>query len=270
MKPVAMSKTFLEKVWGTPDLAPWYESGGRKIGEVWFGTEGEPLPLLMKLIFTSERLSVQVHPNDEYAAKHENSRGKTEMWHVLRTEPGAALACGLTKKITPERLREVSLSGEIESLLNWVPVQPGDTVFIPAGTIHAIGAGIVLCEVQQQSDITYRLYDYGRPRELHLDKAMDVSSLESHPGILPPVELGPGEQRLAGCEYFDVDLVTVNAARQYMPDPSRWQSLIVLEGSGRLDGNEVKAGDGFYLPPATDPFELETTKGMRLLRAFVP
>ncbi|MGC4052094.1 MAG: class I mannose-6-phosphate isomerase [Paludibaculum sp.] len=270
MKPVAMSRTFLDKVWGTPDLAPWYESGGRKIGEVWFGTEGEPLPLLMKLIFTSEHLSVQVHPNDEYAAKHENSRGKTEMWHVLRAEPGAALACGLTKRITPAELRELSLSGEIESLLNWVPVQPGDTVFIPAGTIHAIGAGIVLCEVQQQSDVTYRLYDYGRPRELHLEKAMDVSSLEPHPGIQPPVEIGPGELRLAACEYFQVDALTVTAARQYTPDPARWQAIIVLEGSGQLDGQSVKAGDGFYVPAGTEPFELNSTAGMRLLRAFVP
>ncbi|QOY91170.1 type I phosphomannose isomerase catalytic subunit [Paludibaculum fermentans] len=270
MKPVPMSKTFLEKVWGTPDLAPWYESGGRKIGEVWFGTEGEPLPLLMKLIFTSERLSVQVHPNDEYAAKHEHSRGKTEMWHVLRAEPGAALACGLTKQITPEHLRAASLSGEIESLLNWVPVKPGDTVYVPAGTIHAIGAGVVVCEVQQQSDVTYRLYDYGRPRELHLDKAMDVSSLDPHPGIRPPVELAPGELRLAECEYFAVDALIVGAAKLYTPDPSRWQALIVLEGTGQLDRNEVKAGDGFYLPPGTDPFELESTDGMRLLRAFVP
>ncbi|WP_321472232.1 class I mannose-6-phosphate isomerase [uncultured Paludibaculum sp.] len=270
MKPVAMSRTFFEKVWGTPDLAPWYESGGRKIGEVWFGTEGEPLPLLIKLIFTSEHLSVQVHPDDVYAAKHENGRGKTEMWHVLRAEPGAALACGLTERITPQRLRETSLSGEIESLLNWVPVKPGDTVFIPAGTIHAIGAGVVVCEVQQQSDITYRLYDYGRPRELHLDKAMDVSSLEPHPGIRPPKPLAPGEERLAECQYFAVDALTVGSSKTYQPDPTRWQALIVVQGQGRLGDTNVKAGDGFYLPAGTEPFPMESGAGMRVLRTYVP
>lgn len=270
MKPVAMSRTFLDKVWGTPDLAPWYESHGRKIGEVWFGTEGEPLPLLMKLIFTSERLSVQVHPGDDYAGRHENSRGKTEMWHVLRAGPGAALACGLKQRITPQRLREVSLSGEIEELLNWVPVKPGDTVFIPAGTIHAIGAGIVVCEVQQQSDVTYRLYDYGRPRELHLERAMDVSSLEPHPGLRPPVELAPGTMRLAESEYFAVDVLTVNSARRYEADASRWQALIVLEGSGRFGDVAVRAGDGFYLPVGTEPFMMESEEGLRVLRAYVP
>lgn len=270
MKPVAMSRTFLEKVWGTPDLAPWYDSGGRRIGEVWFGTEGEPLPLLMKMIFTSEHLSVQVHPDDAYAAAHENSRGKTEMWHVLRAEPGAALACGLTERITPERLREASLSGEIEQMLNWVPVQPGDTVFIPAGTIHAIGAGIVLCEVQQQSDVTYRLYDYGRPRELHLEKAMAVSSLEPHPGVQAPAPLAPGVQRLAECQYFAVDTITVDAAQTYTPDPARWQALIVLEGQGIVDGAAARAGDGFYLASGTEPFPLAPAGPFRLLRACVP
>lgn len=270
MKPVAMSRTFFEKVWGTPDIAPWYESGGRKIGEVWFGTEGEPLPLLMKMIFTSEHLSVQVHPDDAYGAQHENSFGKTEMWFVLRAEPGAALACGLKERITPQRLREVSLSGEIEALLNWVPVQPGDTVFVPAGTIHAIGAGVVVCEVQQRSDITYRLYDYGRPRELHLDKAMDVSSLEPHPGVQAPIPLAPGVARLAECEYFIVDTLAIQPRQIYQPDPARWHALIVVEGQGTLDGAPVKAGDGFYVPAGSEPFSLESAAGLRLLRACVP
>ncbi len=152
---------------------PWYlNSAQKKIGEVWFEAD---LPLLVKFVFTSERLSVQVHPNDEFAAAHENSRGKTEMWYVLRADPGARLAIGFREAISRERLRESALSGEIEQLLNWIEVQAGDAFFVPAGTVHAIGGGLALCEIQQHSDITYRLYDYGRPRELHLDKAMQVA-----------------------------------------------------------------------------------------------
>ena len=118
-----------------------------------------------------------MHPDDEFAARTKNSRGKTEMWHILRADPGAQIALGFRRPITPERLRGASISGEIEQLLHWVDVQPGQTFFTPAGTVHAIGAGIALCEIQQHSDVTYRLYDYGRPRELHLDKAADVSNL---------------------------------------------------------------------------------------------
>ena len=127
------------------------------------------MPLLVKLLFTSDNLSVQVHPGDAYAREHHNSRGKTEMWHILRAEPEAKIALGLRERVTPERLREAAQSGEIMELLNWVPARPGDTFFVPAGTIHAIGGGLALCEMQQHSDITYRLYDYGRPRELHLE-----------------------------------------------------------------------------------------------------
>ncbi len=155
-------------MWGATDLVPWYPASDKKIGEVWFEAD---LPLLVKFVFTSERLSVQVHPNDDFAAAHENSRGKTEMWYVMRADPGARIAIGFRESISRERLREAAVSGEIEQLLNWLEVQAGDAFFIPAGTVHAIGGGLALCEIQQHSDVTYRLYDYGRPRELHLDKA---------------------------------------------------------------------------------------------------
>ena len=136
---------------------------------------GEQFPLLVKFIFTSERLSIQVHPNDEFAALHENSRGKTEMWHILHADDGATIALGFTRPLSAEELRSAITDGSVEDLLNWVPVQAGDTLFAPAGTIHAIGHGIVLCEIQQNSDVTYRLYDYGRPRELHLERGLKVS-----------------------------------------------------------------------------------------------
>src|ERR1700692_4677210 len=162
--PVRLTRRFVPKVWGSTRLEPWFPDSAEKIGEVWF--EGPPKPpLLIKFLFTTEPLSVQVHPE-----------GKTEMWHILAADPGAKIAAGSREKITEQRLRESALSGEIENLLEWFEARPGDTFFIPAGTVHAIGAGLALCEIQQWSDITYRLYDYGRPRELHLPQALTVST----------------------------------------------------------------------------------------------
>ncbi len=166
-----LTPSFREKVWGATRLGPWFPDSDRKIGEVWFegpfGNDAD-LPLLVKFIFTTEKLSVQVHPEDEYAGLHHQSRGKTEMWHILAAEPGAQIAAGFRESITPEQFREAALSGAIEQELQWFDARPGDTFFIPAGTVHAIGPGLALCEIQQNSDVTYRLYDYGRPRELHL------------------------------------------------------------------------------------------------------
>src|SRR6476660_7140505 len=155
-----LTPRFVPKVWGSIHLEPWFPNASEKIGEVWFEPlpGASALPLLIKFLFTTEPLSVQVHPE-----------GKTEMWHILAAEPGAKIAAGFREPITGQRLRESALSGEIEQLLEWFEARPGDTFFIPAGTVHAIGAGLVLCEIQQHSDLTYRLFDYGRRRELHLD-----------------------------------------------------------------------------------------------------
>src|ERR1039457_1474079 len=152
--PSPMRMSFVEKVWGSTRLSPWFPDCDRKIGEVWYQHSPE-VPVRGNVLFTADRLSVQGHPDDEYAAKHESSRGKTEMWHVLRADPGApGVAAGLRESVAPERLRELALSGAIEEYLNWIEVKPGDTIFIPAGTIHAIGPGLVLCEIQQYSDVT--------------------------------------------------------------------------------------------------------------------
>lgn len=255
--PEPLQPSFRDKLWGVYDTAPWFEPSGRKIGEVWYlGPEGEPLPLLAKFVFTSEKLSVQVHPGDEYAWAHEGTPGKTEMWHVLRAEPGASIALGLKRVVSREELRQAALSGAIEELLNWVPVAPGDTIFTPTGTIHAIGPGLALLEIQQQSDITYRLYDYGRPRELHLEKALDVSCPGPHPGKSAPVEVAPGIERLAACPWFVTDRLTVSGRFEYA-SPEAPQLLVAVEGSGMLAGRPFTPGSAWRLDPHTAPFAIE-------------
>ena len=169
----------VERPWGRDRLpAPFVAPLGQRIGEVWF----EPPPtldaLLVKYIFTSEALSIQVHPSDAQAPS--GHRGKEECWLVTSAEPGARLGIGFTHKLDADAMRAAALDGSIEHLLEWYTVQPGDFFYIPAGTVHAIGAGVALIEVQQNCDITYRLYDYGRPRALHLEEGMAVARGEPY------------------------------------------------------------------------------------------
>ncbi len=231
----------------------------KKIGEVWFQAD---LPLLVKFVFTSARLSVQVHPNDAFAAANEDSRGKTEMWYVMRAEPGARLAIGFRESISKERLRESALSGEIDGLLNWIEVQAGDAFFIPAGTVHAIGGGLALCEVQQHSDITYRLYDYGRPRELHLDKAVEVAFTDasSPKSVMLPID----------CEYFHTELARTTSPLLYKPEAQRFHIVIFVSGMGTIAGQPFREGEAWLVPPGGQPFEIEPENPVKFLRTWVP
>jgi len=257
--PVRLPTRFLEKVWGSADLAPWYPLSEDKIGEVWFEAD---LPLLVKFVFTSERLSVQVHPDDRFAAAHENSCGKTEMWYVMRADPGAQLAIGLRESLSPERLREAALSGEIERLLCWREVQAGDVFLVPAGTIHAIGGGLALCEIQQHSDVTYRLYDYGRPRELHLDKAIQVAKRQASEA--EPVKL-PVE-----CEYFHTELARTTSPLQYKPAKDRFHLLIFLSGSGSIADQAFREGEAWLTQAGGKPFIIRPDEPVKFLRTWVP
>lgn len=256
---IPLPTRFLEKVWGTGDLLPWFPTSDKKIGEVWFEAD---LPLLVKFVFTSERLSVQVHPNDDFAAKHENSRGKTEMWYVMRADPGARLAIGFRETITRERLREASVSGEIEQLLNWIDVQAGDAFFLPAGTVHAIGGGLALCEVQQNSDITYRLYDYGRPRELHLDKAIQVANTEAGTAksLMLPID----------CQYFHTELARTTSNLLYKPESQRFHVVIFLSGDGTIGGHPFREGEAWLILPGAKPFHIVPLNPVKFLRTWVP
>lgn len=257
--PVRLPEKFLEKPWGTTDLSPWYPLVKDKIGEVWFETH---LPILVKFLFTTERLSIQVHPDDAFAIANEDSPGKTEMWYILRADPGAKIGLGFHKAITRERLREASLNGEIVDLLQWVDVQAGNVFFIPAGTVHAIGGGLALCEVQERSDITYRLYDYGRPRELHLEKALQVASTEATDArpLLLPVD----------CDYFHVELDRAASPLDYRPSSERDHLLIFLSGSGQIAGQAFREGETWLAPAGTQLFPVEPTDPVKFLRVWIP
>jgi mannose-6-phosphate isomerase len=169
----------VEKPWGRDVLpSPFAAPADKRIGEIWFEPPDALDDLLVKYLFTSDKLSVQVHPSDSQAP--EGSRGKEECWLIVDAEPDAALAIGFDQPLSAEALRDAALDGSIERLLTWHTVEPGDFFYLPAGTVHAIGAGISLIEIQQNSDITYRLYDYGRPRELHLEEAVAVAAREPY------------------------------------------------------------------------------------------
>jgi mannose-6-phosphate isomerase len=175
-------RRFVEKPWGMDALPSPFPAQPVRTGEVWFeAPDGRPLPLMVKYLFTSERLSVQVHPDDAQARARGLSGGKEECWYVLDAAPDATIGIGTRQALNANQLREAALSGEIEHLLDWRPVKAGDFIPVRPGTIHAIGAGISLVEVQQNEDVTYRLYDYGRPRELHLDDGVAVSVAKPFP-----------------------------------------------------------------------------------------
>lgn len=176
----------VEKPWGKDVLpAPFHAPDGKRIGEIWFEPPPQLPQLLVKYIFTSEALSVQVHPSDaETLAAGLGRQGKEECWLIVDAEPGAALGIGFKEALPAEAIRAAALDGSIECLMQWHVVKPGDFFYIPAGTVHAIGAGVSLIEVQQNSDITYRLYDYGRPRELHLDEGIAVAHGAPYPAEL--------------------------------------------------------------------------------------
>ncbi|MDQ2901381.1 MAG: class I mannose-6-phosphate isomerase [Acidobacteriota bacterium] len=261
MKPVRIQPKFVERVWGSRALEPWFLNRAEKIGEVWFPVSDD-YPLLVKFLFTSDRLSVQVHPDDDYAAaNHNGSRGKTEMWHILRADPGSTIALGFTREIMRAELRAASENGAIVDLLRWIPVNAGETYLTPAGTVHAIGGGIVLCEIQQNSDITYRLYDYNRKpeRELHLDHGEEVS----HLGPYPAVSL----DRVA-CRYFETDKLGISSPRQHAPKAD--ELLIVLRGSGILAGEAFAPGQVWHVPEGTPPFTIKPENTARLLRTYPP
>jgi mannose-6-phosphate isomerase len=241
---VKLEPHLVEKPWGRTDLPAFVpDAGGRRIGELWFeAPDKRALPLLVKYLFTSERLSVQVHPDDAAARARGLPHGKSECWYVVEAEHGARLALGFREEIGRERLRAAALDGSIEALLDWKPVRAGDVFSVPAGTVHAIGGGISLIEVQQPSDVTYRLYDFGRPRELHLDDALAVAA---HGPYAPqPIQAAErsGVTTLVDGPHFSLLHIRAAARADELHDQDRF----AIPLAGRV--GEAGAGDCLWVP----------------------
>lgn len=295
LSPFRLEPLFVERIWGTPDLRPWYDfhlsedqadTGRQPVGEVWLtgdackvaggDLEGKTLgdvfashatqmlgdrvaqkmngqsPLLLKVIFAKEKLSVQVHPDDFLAQKYGEPRGKTECWYALAADPGAEVAAGLKPGTTLEQVEREVADGTLENSLTVVPVAAGDMVFVDAGTVHAIWPGSVLLETQQNCDLTYRLFDYGRPRELHVAKAVEAIRLQTDAGKIAPVPL---EDRtvLIDRQYFCVEKIDVDGDRAGSSMTSSDEGtdvglayLFAAAGSG-----QVTAADGSSFAPIT-------------------
>lgn len=235
----------VEKPWGRHHLWPGFADpadDGAPVGEIWFEAPGAMVPdLLVKYLFTSEKLSVQVHPDDAAARAAGYSRGKDEAWVILDAEPDATIALGTLAPVDQAQLRAAALDGSIVDLLDWKPVKAGDHFYSAAGTIHAIGAGITLVEVQQNVDLTYRLYDYGRPRELHLEAGIAVSNALPFVAPTAPGKVAPGRVILVEGPKFVLERWAYGEHSVCMPDDvPGW--LIPLKGNGTVDALPWQAG----------------------------
>lgn len=241
-----LSTHIVEKPWGCFDLPSGFDNPERiQIGEIWYDHAQQNLPLLVKWLFTSEKLSVQVHPNDKQAQQYGLSSGKEECWVIVDAQSDAVLGMGTKRTLNADELRKLSLSGEIEDVIDWKPVKAGDYFYIPAGTVHAIGAGVTLIEVQQNADITYRLYDYGRPRELHLDKGVAVSDARPYDDIRCGNLLENGPAQLVDGPHFDLHYCRgTDSAAPIMKDKPSW--IIPIDGPVMIGDIEAQVGDCIY------------------------
>jgi mannose-6-phosphate isomerase len=312
LTPFLVEPNFVARVWGFRSLSPWFDfsavSGSSEpIGEVWltgddcrvatgpckgvtlaemFTRYPEALlgravpesgsPLLVKVIFAGEKLSVQVHPDDAMARKYGQPRGKTECWYALAAEPGAQVAAGLRKGTTLKQIRAGIKDGTLEKSLNALSMSKGDMVFVDAGTVHAIWPGAILLEVQQNSDVTYRMFDYGRPRELHIEKSLEATRLETRAGKVAARTLAD-RTILIDEAYFCVERIQVDVSRTSttLPGPSEstpgLSYLFAAAGTGRLASSGFEAIDiperGLAAVPASSPvFAVQDRGGLELIR----
>jgi mannose-6-phosphate isomerase len=322
--PARLEPVFSPRPWGVRSLAPFFPEmsnlaepvgeawmtghecrfangpfAGKKLGDAWptmplewTGTRldrAAAFPLLVKFIFPAEKLSVQVHPDDEYAARHEaatGGRGKTEMWYAVRAEPGAEVLLGIKPEVTLEQFKRAITDGTAEHCLKRVPLRAGEAVFVSAGSAHTIGPGFVLCEVQQQSDLTYRVYDYnrrdmrGQPRELHIEKALDVMRFGKQTcGRLEPVRIernGVSESHFVACKYFATERWDVPHFAHPASSQEHFDLLIVLDGHGAIrwkgGGKRVdyRPAHLWLIPAALGEYEIVPDAETSMLRTYIP
>ena len=241
---------------------------GREMSEAFprstWGTNAEKFhafPVLTKFIDAQDKLSVQVHPSDSYALENEGQFGKTEMWYVVEADEGAGLYMGLERECDSEEFAKAVADGSVEKLLSFKTVKKGDVYFIPSGTIHAIGAGVVIFEIQQNSTLTYRLYDYmrrdkdGNLRELHVDKAMKVSLLEPYSESVFDKD---DESLIGTCEYFETRKYKLNFAKKtFNVSEDSFLSITCVSGNGTVEGEKIALGDTFFSPAGAGEITVE-------------
>jgi mannose-6-phosphate isomerase len=264
-----------------------------KMRPEWRGTEfashrtAHEFPLLVKFLFPTDQLSIQVHPDDAYARQNEapGAVGKTEVWHVVSAEPGATLLLGLVPKVDREKFQSAIKQGGLETFFRRLPVSAGDTFYVPSGTPHTIGPGMILCEVQQNSDLTYRLYDFhrvdahGNPRELHIEKSMAVIDFDHRKGgKVTPVALpsanGAKKSLLVACPYFATERWDFSAPHQANSDPAHFELLVILSGRGIIQrsGGSCRylRGECWFVPANLGEFSVAPESPTSVLRTYVP
>lgn len=233
----------IEKVWGRRDIpADFAAAGGLSgpVGEIWFEDDPDS-PLLIKYLFTSAKLSIQVHPSDEQARAIGHPRGKDEAWYVMSAEPGAAIGAGFDKALTADELRAAALDGSVDELMTWHEVKVGDFFYVPAGTVHAIGAGLSLLEIQQNVDLTYRLFDFGRPRELQLEEGLAVSKPSPFAHVSRDPAAGLREILVAGPKLV-IERLTGPSDQPIIASSAAPVWLIPISGSPKIDGTMLPVG----------------------------
>ncbi len=260
------------KPWGSIDLRPWSQASTSDgpIGELWFERPGLAVPntaLLLKLLFTTEPLSIQVHPDDAFARSLGLPNGKSEAWYILSAIPGAKVAVGLNYPRSATELRTAITDGSIANIMHWHPVHEGDVVVISAGTIHAIGAGIVLAEIQQHSDVTFRLFDYGRQRELHIENAVAVATAGPRKPQPPPERLSDARMVLTVNPHFALEQIDLAPNSVWMLDAPKETWVLAIKGDVQLGLTTLSLGDAVFLE--ADHVKIEVgTDGLKALLAY--
>ncbi len=320
-EPIRIEPIFSPRLWGSRSLAPLYPEksnlaeplgeawltgfdckiasgpfAGKSLRETWSAMPPDwrgtrlvsckEFPILVKFIFPQDKLSIQVHPDDAYAAAHERAaggRGKTEMWYAVSSEPGASLLSGLKHGTDKEKFLSALKHNRLEDIFQSHLVSPGDTFFVAAGTPHTIGPHMILCEIQEYSDLTYRVYDYGRvdgngkPRELHIEKALEVITYNAAPAKVAPLPLA-GEHAhkilLAACSYFAAERWEFRATVQAQSINENFEIWVILDGSGHIHWQGAplpyQRGQCWFIPASLGKFSLQPEQSTSVIRTYVP